>query len=139
MHGCRVAELRPAHNASGVARVAARACVRAAVWEEWLWCGGARGVLRLPKRARAPAPPRAARAPARALTALLLLHAAQGGGAPACARACHASALCVRAPGGGVACLCPDGLAPLDDAATAVSHDTFCTANAYFFVNLFYK
>ena len=37
--------------------VNSRACLRMAVWEEWVWCATARGLLPLPRRPRAPAAP----------------------------------------------------------------------------------
>ncbi|CAH2097282.1 unnamed protein product [Euphydryas editha] len=100
-------------------RAAARQCARMAVWEEWLWCGTARGLLPLARR-----PPAAAHAPPRhraPVAALALLHPAlfppppDHAAGPCAAAACPASALCVRAGAAGRTCLCPDGLsaAPL--------------------------
>ncbi|XP_028179427.1 low-density lipoprotein receptor-related protein 1B-like [Ostrinia furnacalis] len=102
------------------AAVSVRACARLVVWEEWAWCGGARGLARLPRRPRvstspAPAPvPRHDRTHVTGL-ALLMERPADEPANP-CARAdggelCDPSALCVRGARG-FACLCPDGLQP---------------------------
>lgn len=53
--------------------VHSRACLRMAVWEEWVWCARARGLARVPRRASRRVQPRV-QAPRRALTALALLH-----------------------------------------------------------------
>ncbi|CAH0696499.1 unnamed protein product [Spodoptera exigua] len=127
--GCDEMRLAPDGGAVGGAGprvVVGRACVRALVWEEWVWCVTPRALLRLHKRGAGA--PRAARAPTAApLTALVLLHAAAGGaggaGPDPCAAACHSTALCVRsAAPRGSACLCPDGLLPDDNADLCVCH-----------------
>ncbi|KPJ02990.1 Low-density lipoprotein receptor-related protein 8 [Papilio xuthus] len=53
-----------------------RTCARMAVWEETLWCATARGLARLPRRARtAPAPPPQLPRARRPVTAVAVLHA----------------------------------------------------------------
>ncbi|CAH0717533.1 unnamed protein product, partial [Brenthis ino] len=108
-------------------RVSSRACVRMAVWEEWVWCATPRGLLPLPRRPPPPAPaPAPAHAPLRhraPVSALAILHPAlfhslltmddpcrpADGSA-----ACHDSALCLRGAAGRT-CVCPDGLLPSND------------------------
>ncbi|XP_049880284.1 low-density lipoprotein receptor-related protein 1 [Pectinophora gossypiella] len=96
-----------------------RACVRMAAWEEWVWCGTRRGLVRVARRGgRGGRGAAAAARPQLALTALAILHPTlflQPGVDP-CVKAdgsptCHPSALCVRSSSSkGYSCLCPDGL-----------------------------
>ncbi|CAB3232339.1 unnamed protein product [Arctia plantaginis] len=105
--------------------VYSRACLRMAVWEEWVWCARPRGLARIPRRAARRVQPRV-QAPRRALTALALLHPvmfAHAGSSDPCTEngrpACDESALCVlSAAPRGYACLCPDGLVALDETVT---------------------
>ncbi|XP_045761801.1 platelet endothelial aggregation receptor 1-like [Maniola jurtina] len=92
-------------------RVASRACVRMAAWEEWVWCASARGVVAVARRPHAPAAPPPHRAPASALAVLhpVLYHDLPDDPCAAPGAACPRGALCLRGAGAR-SCLCPDGL-----------------------------
>ncbi|XP_045484331.1 low-density lipoprotein receptor-related protein 1B [Pieris rapae] len=101
-----------------------RGCARLAIWEESVWCAGARGLAALPRR---PAPGSRLsplyrhRAPVSALTILHPLVQSPRVVSDTCVlegeSACHESAECVRGPrGAAAACLCPDGLQPTSSA-----------------------
>ncbi|XP_041974246.1 low-density lipoprotein receptor-related protein 1 [Aricia agestis] len=104
--------------------VGGRGCARLGVWEEWVWCGGARGlqlVARRPPRAPLATRTRPAARHRAAVSALAVMHpvlflAIDDIEDPCATSACHTSALCVRTYSTR-ACLCPDGLTPSTDKA----------------------
>ncbi|XP_039746200.1 low-density lipoprotein receptor-related protein 1 [Pararge aegeria] len=104
-------------------RVRGRACVRMAVWGDWVWCASARGLQAVAWRAApAPAPP-PFRAPA---SAVAVLHPALFLDLPPdpCAApgaTCPRGALCVRGAGAAHSCVCPDGLAAHENSECEIA------------------